>query len=158
VTANTSSTGASLNVVAAGPRSVNSTIPSPVVLADHPNTFFSISLRVATSHSVFSIQSGSNTKSSGCVKKIANFSDVQIIQKELEPGDFVPIFVVRKHLQRRVINGHYQQGRLTLRSLSTVKVAGKCQRGIFTLEFLRSGTITPTKFLTFSNTQDFWGP
>jgi len=66
---------------------------------------------------------------------------------------------VRKRLQHRVITGHYQQGRfaLRLRSFSTVEVAGKCRRGIFTLEFLRSGTITPSEFLTFSNT-DFLGP
>ena len=38
-----------------------------------------------------------------------------------------------------------------------MEVAGKCQRGIFTLEFLRSGTIIPSEFLTFSNT-DFLGP
>jgi len=81
-----------------------------------------------------------------------------IIKKELELGENGHEVVVRKRLRRRVITGHYQQGKfaLRLRSFSTVEVAGKCQRGIFTLEFLRSGTITPSEFLTFSNT-DFLG-
>ena len=78
---------------AAGPCSVKSTIPSPVVLADHPNTFFSISLRVATSHSVFSIQSGPTQSHLAALKRLQTFQmcyhvmeSHQIIQKELEPA------------------------------------------------------------------------